>query len=29
VKPELMLDPVPHDGGEKIVYNFVLDSVQA
>jgi catechol 1,2-dioxygenase len=25
VKPELMLDPVPHDGGEKIVYSFVLD----
>ena len=29
VKPELMLNPVPHDGGEKIVYNFVLDPVQA
>jgi catechol 1,2-dioxygenase len=28
VKPELMLNPVPHDGGEKIVYNFVLDPVQ-
>jgi catechol 1,2-dioxygenase len=28
VKPELMLNPVRHDGGEKIVYNFVLDPVQ-
>jgi catechol 1,2-dioxygenase len=29
VKPELMLDPIPqHNGGDKIVYNFVLDPVQ-
>ena len=29
VKPELMLDPVPQpDGGDKIVYNFVLDPVR-
>ncbi len=26
VKPELMLDPIPQpEGGEKIIYNFVLD----
>jgi catechol 1,2-dioxygenase len=30
VKPELMLDPIPQpEGGEKIIYNFVLDPVQA
>jgi catechol 1,2-dioxygenase len=29
VKPELMLDPIPQpEGGEKIIYNFVLDPVQ-
>ena len=29
VKPELMLDPIPQpDGGDKIVYNFVLDPVR-
>jgi catechol 1,2-dioxygenase len=29
VKPELMLDPIPQpEGGEKTIYNFVLDPVQ-
>ena len=29
VKPELMLEPIPQpDGGDKIVYNFVLDPVR-
>jgi catechol 1,2-dioxygenase len=28
VKPELMLDPIPQpEGGEKIIYNFILDPV--